>query len=132
MSRKYLLRLFILKFLADVNIEKTIIEEIKALGYDIICVTNINPGMPDTEVCKLANKENRILITNDKDFGEIVFRQKSISSGIILIRLKRHSIKEKIKLVKKLLIFYKDKVHNHFVVINQNKFRSIKLENTGV
>lgn len=120
-----------LKFLADMNIEKAIIEEIKALGYNIICVAEINPTMTDSDVFKLANSENRILITNDKDFGEIVFRQKLVSEGIILIRLETPDIKEKVKLVKKLLIFYREKVRNHFVVINQNKFRAMSLNNTG-
>lgn len=69
-----------MKFLADVNVEKSVIEEIKLLGYDVKSVTSINPAMSDTEVLKIANSEDRILITNDKDFGEIVFRQKLLTS----------------------------------------------------
>lgn len=121
-----------LKFLADVNVEKSIIEEIKALGYNITSVAEIDAKMPDSKIFELANAENKILITNDKDFGEIVFRQKLISSGIILIRLEKQDINVKIKLIKKLLIFYKEKIQYHFIVINQNKFRAIKLNNIEV
>ena len=116
-----------MKFLAEVNVEKSIVEEITTLGYDIKCVTSINPLMTDEDVLSTANSEDRILITNDKDFGEIVFRQQLIASGIILIRVVDQNTQDKVKLVKKLLIFYKDKIKNHFVVISNNKFRSIPL-----
>ena len=116
-----------MKFLAEVNVEKSIVEEITTLGYDIKCVTSINPLMTDEDVLSTANSEDRILITNDKDFGEIVFRQQLIASGIILIRVVDQNTQDKVKLVKKLLIFYKDKIKNHFVVVSSNKFRSIPL-----
>ena len=116
-----------MKFLADVNVEKTVIEEIITLGYNVKCVTDINPGMSDTEVLTTANSEDRILITNDKDFGEIVFRQKLLCSGIILIRVNNQDIQEKARLIKKLLIFYKDKIYKHFIVISNKKIRAIPL-----
>jgi len=74
-------------------------------------------------VLNIAEKENRILLTNDKDFGEIVFRLKRASAGIILFRVKGQDTKEKIKLFKKLLETHKDKLGKHFVVVTNEKFR---------
>jgi len=116
---------FILTFLADVNIEKLIIDELRNMGYDIKWIAEENCRLEDTEIVEIACKENRILLTNDKDFGEIVFRQKLVSSGIILFRIKGQNVTKKLKLLKKLLTFYKNKIEKHFIVITINKFRFI-------
>jgi len=117
-----------LKFLIDVNIEKPIINFLIKKGFDIKCVVDIDKKMADYSVCEIANTEQRVLITNDKDFGEIVFFQKRISSGIILLRIKGGDASEKILLLEKLLDYYCDKIINHFVVITKEKFRFIPLE----
>ena len=116
-----------LKFLADVNIEKLIVDELKTLGYDTIWIADENPYLDDMNIFKIAQKENRILLTNDKDFGEIVFRQKLISSGIVLFRIKGQDTREKIKLLKKVLISHKDRITKHFVVIAKEKVRFIPI-----
>lgn len=72
-----------LKLLADVNIEKLIIDNLLEKGYNIKDVISINKYLLDEEILSMANSEKRVIITNDKDFGEIVYRQKLISSGII-------------------------------------------------
>jgi len=74
------------KFLADVNVEKAIVDLIREMGYNIIWIAESNPTMRDNEVLDLANKEKRILITNDKDFGELVFWQKRVMRGLILFK----------------------------------------------
>jgi len=91
------------KFLADVRVAKCIIDLVTHLGYNIKWVAIIDKSMDDEEVLKLSEKENRILLTNDKDFGELVFHQRKISKGIILLRIKRQNSKEKAVLLKKLL-----------------------------
>jgi len=117
-----------LKFLVDVNIEKPIINFLIKKGFDIKCVVDIDKKMTDYSVCEIANTEQRVLITNDKDFGEIVFFQKRISSGIILLRIKGRDASEKILLLEKLLDNHYGKIINHFVVITKEKFRFIPLE----
>ena len=73
----------------------------------------------------MANTEKRILITNDKDFGELTFLQKRLSTGIILFRVKGQATDSKVKLIRKLLREYNDKLLNHFVVVSKTKFRFI-------
>ncbi|MCM8792912.1 MAG: DUF5615 family PIN-like protein [Candidatus Omnitrophica bacterium] len=77
-----------LKFLADVDVEKPIIDFLTHKGFDVKWVTDLDKRMLDTKLFEIANREKRILITNDKDFGEIVFFQKKIIYGIILFRVK--------------------------------------------
>jgi len=117
-----------IKFIADVNIEKVIVNYLTEEGYGIKWVPDFNCEIHDEELLKLANKEKRVLITNDKDFGELTFLQKKISAGIILIRTKGQKAEDKLKLMKKLLQQHKDKLLNHFVIITEKKFRFISME----
>lgn len=84
-------------------------------------------ALDDMSIFRIAQEENCILLTNDRDFGEIVFRQKLAPSGIILFRIKGQDSKEKVKLLKKLLVSHGDKLMNHFTVITRRKFRFIQI-----
>ncbi|MBI3582737.1 MAG: DUF5615 family PIN-like protein [Nitrospinae bacterium] len=77
-----------LKFLADVNVEKPIIDYLRKQGYDVKWIPDYNCEILYEDLLEIANIEKRILITNDKDFGELIFLQKRLSNGIILIRVK--------------------------------------------
>ncbi|MCX7996108.1 MAG: DUF5615 family PIN-like protein, partial [candidate division WOR-3 bacterium] len=70
-----------LKFLANANIEKPIVEFLIKRGIDVKSVLEIDKQISDNAVCALANIEGRIVLTNDKDFGEIVFFQKKVVHG---------------------------------------------------
>lgn len=117
-----------LKFLANVNIEKPITDFLTKNGFDVKLVTDIDKRMPDVNVCKIANNEQRVILTNDKDFGEIVYLQKMVSYGIILLRIQKQNSFEKITLLEKLLNNYSEKIINHFVIVTKEKFRFIPME----
>ncbi len=118
----------VIKFIADVNIEKAIVDYLSGNKYDIKWVPDYNCEILDKDLFNLANAEKRILITNDKDFGEFTFLQKKLSTWIILIRVKGQRAEDKVELIKKLLQKHSDKLLNHFVVITKKKFRFIPLE----
>ncbi|MDQ1271546.1 MAG: hypothetical protein QG591_176 [Planctomycetota bacterium] len=111
-----------MKFLADVNIEKSIVDELRSLGFDTMWVSEDNPYLDDMSIFSIAQEEDCILLTNDKDFGEIVFRQK-----LAPFRIKGQDSKEKVKLLKKLLVSHDNKLMNHFTVITKGKFRFIHI-----
>lgn len=117
-----------IRFIADVNIEKVLIDYLIDNGYNIKWIPDYNRKMLDDELLELANREKRILITNDKDFGEITFLQRKLSIGIILIRVKGQKAEDKVKLFKKLLHNYSDKLLNHFTVITKEKIRFVSME----
>ena len=73
-----------MKFLIDESVEKPIVDWLRDQKYDVMYVAESSSGITDEEVIKLANCESRILITNDKDFGELIFRQGRITQGILL------------------------------------------------
>ena len=88
-----------MKFLADENIDRQIVERLRQAGYQIWYVTEMFPSISDEIVLQLANEEQALLLTADKDFGELVFRQRLMHLGVILIRLAGLSPNVKAKIV---------------------------------
>ena len=81
------------------------------------------PKALDIEILNYAEKENRILITNDKDFGELVFRLKMPSSGVILLRLNKNIPINRIKYATYILENFSDKLKYNFIVVTEGKIR---------
>ncbi len=79
--------------------------------------------MTDDEVLTKAADENWILITNDKDFGEMIFRMRRIHHGVVFLRLDDERAANKIKVLEKLLENYAEKLPEQFVTVTETKVR---------
>ena len=112
-----------MKFLADEGVDKPIVDLLRYSGFDIHYILETNQGAEDDEVLKIANEEGRILLTQDKDFGELVYRLRKVHLGIILIRLGTDTAIEKAKLVNSVLLEHGEKFLNAFTVIQVNAIR---------
>jgi predicted nuclease of predicted toxin-antitoxin system len=75
------------KFLADESVDGPIVARLRQDGHDVLYVAELAPGISDPEVLELANREAAPLLTADKDFGHLIFRQQRLAVGIVLIRL---------------------------------------------
>ncbi len=74
--------------LADENFPGDAVTALRARGHDVVWVRSDAPGSSDPQVLAHAQAEDRILITFDKDFGELAFRSGlPASSGIVLFRI---------------------------------------------
>jgi predicted nuclease of predicted toxin-antitoxin system len=117
-----------IRFLADVNIEKAVVDFIRVKGFDVLWATDYDRRMSDKALLNLANREKRILLTNDKDFGELMFLQKKAATGIVLFRIKGQSSRDKTRQIETLLNDHESKLAGCFVVISKNRFRFIPME----
>ena len=72
---------------ADEGVDRRVVRRLRQDGHDVLYVAELEPGIDDHAVFARANRVKAILITADKDFGEIVFRQGSVRAGVILLRL---------------------------------------------
>jgi len=81
-----------MKFIADENIPLKVVKRLKDMGVNITSITEIQIGMDDEEIAKLSQREEAILITFDKDFGEIIFRKSVKPHGLILLRISPKSV----------------------------------------
>ncbi len=75
-----------MRFLADESCDAKITRALRDAGHEILAVGDIAPQAEDPAVIDLAVKENRILLTEDKDFGQLVFASGSPTNGVILFR----------------------------------------------
>jgi len=77
-----------LKLLADENCPRALVIRLRERGHDVVWIREVSPGAPDDAVLLRARSENRVLLTFDKDFGEIAFRVGlPPTSGVILLRV---------------------------------------------
>jgi predicted nuclease of predicted toxin-antitoxin system len=115
-----------LKFFADVNLEESVVKTIRSYDHDIKRISDIDCFMNDEEIVKLGIREKRIIVTEDKDFGEIIFKNKISCFGIILIRVNAktlNSLEKRIEVLSELLEFQNDEIIDNFIVITETKFR---------
>jgi predicted nuclease of predicted toxin-antitoxin system len=116
-----------LKFLVDVGVGRKVEEYLLEKSYNVKAVRLLNQRMSDEEIVRLAALEKRIVITMDKDFGELVYHSGMVHCGILLLRLEDARGSEKQKVVDEILTKHADKIKNTFCVYQNKKFRFKKL-----
>ncbi len=79
--------------------------------------------MEDDEVIHKAYTENRILVTNDKDFGEKVYRERRPHRGVVFLRLEDERAENKIAVVQQLLDNHASRLPDRFVVVTETVVR---------
>ncbi len=115
-------------FLVDENVEFSVVRYLREKGYDVLSIAEMYPSLDDASILMMAAKEKRMVITSDKDFGNLVFREKLPSSGVILFRMKDQSSPKKVEIVKILLENYLNQLASNFVTISDAKIRIRKIE----
>jgi len=92
-------------------------------GYEVFSVFEEARGMNDDDIIQKAAAENWILITNDKDFGDKVYRDGRLHRGVILLRLEDERSASKIKVLSLLFQSYIDRLPDSFVVVTERQVR---------
>ena len=110
-------------FIIDVGVGRVIEEWLSQQGYNIIAISKVNPEMSDFDIIQMANKEDAIIVTMDKDFGELVFKTHLAHKGILLLRLDDAVAEEKLSALQNILPGYLTQIQNHFSVYQNGKLR---------
>ena len=97
-------------------------------GLSINSVVEIQKGMLDEEILNYARKNKLIIITFDKDFGELVFKEKLSTYGIILLRIELKTITSLADLLYKLLSEKEFNPIKKFIVVKEERIRTISLK----
>ncbi|HLA50369.1 MAG TPA: DUF5615 family PIN-like protein [archaeon] len=106
-----------MNLLADESIDRQIVDALREKGYIVGYVADMDPGISDDVVLELANSEGVLLLTADKDFGELVFRLRRLSSGVVLVRLSGLSPIKKSEIVVPLIMEHFSELRESFSVI---------------
>ncbi|MBV9863901.1 MAG: DUF5615 family PIN-like protein [Abitibacteriaceae bacterium] len=107
-----------MNLLCDENIDQQIVEQLRADGHHVLSVAEMEPGITDDIVLHRANEHIALLVTQDKDFGELVYRQNLVYLGVILVRLHGLSIATKAQIVSNTLNEHGGEMPNAFTVIS--------------
>ena len=113
-----------MRFLLDESAEFRIAVFLLSLGHDVTAIGHDYPAsLPDPEVLAIAVDERRILITNDSDFGRLIFQRHLPHAGVIFFRLKPDATaQEKIDRLSWVLPTYADRL-DQFLVVTERTVR---------
>jgi predicted nuclease of predicted toxin-antitoxin system len=114
-----------MKFLIDECTGTTVANWFVSQGYEVFSVFDSWRGATDDELLSKAFTENYILVTMDKDFGEMIFRYQKPHKGIIFLRCEPNNFKKRIEVLTDLLANYSDKLPLNFVVVTNENVRII-------
>ena len=112
-----------IKFLADESCDFLIVRTLRLADYDVISVAESYPSSSDQKVLRYAKTEKRILLTEDKDFGEWVFAHGESVSGVVLIRFPANARRQLGKEIKDLVDIHGFDLIGNFVVLEPGRAR---------
>lgn len=92
-------------------------------GYEVFSVYDQARGLDDEAVLRKAFTESWVLITNDKDFGNKVFRERRPHRGVVFLRLSDERARNKIETLRRLIEEYGDRLIDRFVVVTEEQVR---------
>jgi predicted nuclease of predicted toxin-antitoxin system len=110
-------------FLANENFPGDAVQALRAAGHDVIWVREAMPGALDPQVIAKATDEGRVLLTFDKDFGEIAFRARlPASCGIVLFRISMPRSEDASRRLASIVLSMDD-WKGHFSVVEPGRIR---------
>jgi predicted nuclease of predicted toxin-antitoxin system len=112
-----------MKILADEGVDRQIVDELRNIGHEVTYVAEFQPAISDNEVLTRAHQESTLLLTADKDFGELVFRQRRVHAGVVLIRLPGVPSSEKSEIVTGAFEKLGGQMTGNFCVISRKSVR---------
>lgn len=112
-----------MRFLVDECTGPAVARWLREQSHDVFSVFEEARGATDDDVLQRAAAEERILITNDKDFGEKVYRSEQPHHGVIFLRLRDERAASKITVLEKLLGSYAEQLSGAFVVVTETQVR---------
>ena len=112
-----------MRFLVDECTGPAVAQWLRRQGHEVFSVYEEARGMADGEVIRKAFAEDWILVTNDKGFGEKVYRERQPHKGVVLLRLDDERTSNKIETLRRLLEGYAKELTNQFVSVTETQVR---------
>jgi predicted nuclease of predicted toxin-antitoxin system len=110
-------------FIVDESTGSGVVELLRSGAHDVLAVSETMPQAQDQDILARAVREKRILVTNDKDFGELVYRSGQAHYGVVLLRLHDESPTNRVRILRALIDRYSDRLVQHFTVATEGSVR---------
>ena len=112
-----------MKLVADESVEGPTVERLRRDGHDVLYIAELDPGIADPGVLSFARAEKLLLLTADKDFGELVFRGKERHFGVLLLRLSDGELEENAAATAAVLAEHGEGMRDRFSVLSRRGLR---------
>jgi predicted nuclease of predicted toxin-antitoxin system len=115
-----------IRFIVDECTGPLVAKWLLSKNYQVLSIYDNFKGIKDFEILRIAQEEKWVIITNDKDFGELVYKNNFQHHGIVLLRLIDERSSNKIDVLEKLIDNHFDELKGKFIVVTENSVRIIK------
>jgi predicted nuclease of predicted toxin-antitoxin system len=112
-----------LQLLVDADVGMAVVDWLRGAGYDTKAVREVDPRMRDDAILAWAVSEQRLVITMDKDFGELVYHSGQRHAGVLLLRLEDAPSAEKVRVVREIFSKHGDELASRFSVYQGGRLR---------
>lgn len=112
-----------MRFLVDECTGPAVATWLLGEGHEVYSVYDLSAGASDDDLLAMAVRDEWILITNDRDFGELIFREGRPHRGVVFLRLDDERPANKIRVLDQLLVGYGRQLPNQFVVVTETQVR---------
>ena len=112
-----------MRFIVDASSDARLVPHLKRQAHDVTRVgTDYRADLKDAEILVIAVRENRVLITDDRDFGELIFRLRQPHAGVIYLRLDTVLFEVRAERIDDVLATYGDRL-DQFLVVTEDSVR---------
>jgi len=113
-----------MQFFADESCDISVVRALRAAGHDVVAVAEGSMrGSSDAKVIELATADRRILLTEDKDFGQLVFASAKENAGVVFIRYPHSARGDLAPAILELVASQSEALYGAFVVVQPGRIR---------
>lgn len=112
-----------MRFLADECCPKPVVDTLRAMGHDVTYATESHRGCPDDQLLALAFRENRLVLTEDFDFGELAIRRGLPARGVILLAMGSESVAARVRRMQDLVSGHAEALPGHLTIVDARRIR---------
>lgn len=112
-----------MQLFADENVPRAIVVRLRSRGHDVLYASEAEPGASDRDWLARAEAERRVILTSDKDFGDLVFRDRLTTHGVVLIRLDELPLADRLARLEQAWDVVEAHPTGKFLVISARKIR---------
>lgn len=116
-----------MRWLVDECVSARLVGMLRELGHDVAYVVEVAPGADDRDVADCARRDGRLLLTDDKDFGDLVIRQRLAVPGLVLMRIGSDDYRLAWQRLDAAILNFGADLFGRYTVIEAARFRSRKL-----
>ena len=116
-----------MKVLVDVGVSKVVERWLASQDVDVVAVRDLDPEMTDASILDSAAAQQRLVITMDKDFGELIVRSGRLHAGVLLLRLDAARSQEKLHVVQHIFAQHRDMLPGNYCIYQRGRLRVRRL-----